>query len=1094
MRLADEPQRAVLAMPRALHHGLSSPAVVVFGALALGARAEAQASSAALSFADSGSDPVRAVIVLDDDAAGAASAPCDVGAGGFTLELWLRGSGLQHPAPGAGGAIELPGSAWPTAHALLDRSLPGIGGAAFGVGIAGGRVRFYTGAGVGGADVEHVLEGKQRVLDGAWHHVACVRDATSGVKSIYIDGALDFASAAGASSADLSYPDDGLGGAAGALGPALVVGAAKSALQPDFDGSIDELRVWSVARTSGQLLASYERALPVANAGLSGAWRFEEGAGGTAADSSGAASPSAVLFAAGPSTWSLAAQDPANVALVSAGELPPGFAQTVELDGLVEPTALRFLPDGRALIAERSGRVRAFANGALVAQPVLELPAETSSAERGLATLVLDPDFAANGWFYCYWTTHAPNNRVSRFTLVGSTAALASEFVVWECPTPALFFHHGGGLALDANAHVYIATGEHFLSSLAHDLSVQLGKLLRVNADGSIPVDNPLVAQGPPQDALWGMGLRNPFRMRFDAPSGALWLGDVGGNGAGASEELYRVGAPADYGWPWQEGATCWLGPGACASLEFPALAYRHDEDLDAAATPSGAIICGPIVRSSAFPLAYRDQLYCGDFARGEIRRVLLDASGAVKTSAIFLRAPHAGTVVDLDVGPDGALWYLVHGVPVGGPPEPAQLRRIAYAGVAAAPPVAVASAQPASGMPPLAVQFSSLGSLDPQPGPAPLSFAWDFGDGASSSDAHPLHVYASAGAYTARLTVSDGAASTASAALAIQVGAPPQVQLLQPAPLAPYVAGQTIDCAATAQDLEDGPLAPSAFEWRVLLVHDAHAHPFLGPVRGTTTLQFQVPKTGHSPAHTYYAVQLTVTDSDGLATVVEIPLAPVPSLLAIDTAPSGIPVFVDGEALPTPLELESLQGFEHQLSALPSWSGFGAPLSFACWSDGGAANHVFVAPVGGANLFAAYAAAGQACANADCGFASYGSALGAQALALVGLGAPQPAAAIELRVAGLAGLGAGAGATAWLGIAAQPGAWPLFGGALLVDPSALVFSTALPASGGAASWSYLLPAGIAPGSTAYAQAAALDPSISGGVAFSAGLRIEICP
>ncbi|TAJ22092.1 MAG: PKD domain-containing protein [Planctomycetota bacterium] len=1092
MRLGDAPVRAVPAMSRASLFGSSSLAYAALLALASASLtdvARAQASSAALAFADSGPAPTSAVIAVDDDvAAGDLSAPCDVGAGGFTLELWIRGSGAQHTAPGAGGSVELPGSAWPTAHALLDRSLPGVGGAAFGVGIAGGRIRFYTGAGASGADAEHVLEGRQRVLDGAWHHVACVRDASSGIKSIYIDGALDFASASGASSADLSYPNAGLGGAAGSLGPALVVGAAKSAQQPDFDGAIDELRAWSVARTSGQILASYERALPVANAGLVGAWRCEEGAGAFAADTSGAGSPSA-LFGASAPAWLLAAQDPANVALVSPGALPPGFAQSVALDALVEPTAFRFLPDGRALIAERSGRVRLYAAGALVAQPVLELPAETSSAERGLATLVLDPDFAANGWFYCYWTTHAPRNRVSRFTLVGASAALASEFVVWECPTPALFFHHGGGLAIDASGHLYIATGEHFLSSLAQDLSVQIGKLLRVNTDGSIPADNPLAAQGPPQDALWGAGLRNPFRMHYDAPSGALWLGDVGGNGASAWEELALVGAPADYGWPWQEGETCWLGPGACTSLAFPALAYRHDEDLDANATPGGAIVCGPLVRSSAFPLAYRNQLYCGDFARGEIRRVLLDGSGAPTTSAIFLRAPHAGTVVDLDVGPDGALWYLVYGVPVGGPPEPAQLRRIAYVGVAAAPPLAVASAQPASGMPPLAVQFSSQGSLDPQPGPAALSFAWEFGDGAVSSAADPLHVYASAGLYTARLTVSDGAASTTSAPLSIQVGAPPQVQVLAPAPLSPYVAGQLIDCAAQAQDIEDGALAPSAFEWRVLLQHDVHAHPFLGPVAGTTTLQFQIPKTGHSPAHTHYVVQLTVTDSDGLATVVEVPLEPIESLLAIDTAPSGVPVFVDGEAFPTPLVLESLQGFEHQLSALPSWSGFGAPLAFACWSDGGAANHVFTAPVGGASATAAYAAPGQSCASADCGYASYGSALGAQALALLGIGAPQPAAAIELRVVGL-----GSGAIAWLGISAQPAAWPLFGGVLLVDPGMLVYSTALAASSGSASWHYTLPAALAPGAEAFVQSAALDPSVSGGVAFSAGLRVEICP
>jgi glucose/arabinose dehydrogenase len=1060
----------------------------------VGVAVRAQGSLASLQFSETGATQVELRIAIDDDAAGLdASAPCDVGAQDFTFELWLRASAAAHPAPGAGPGAELPGSAWSTTHPLVDRSLPGLGGPAFGLGIAGAHVRFYTGAGANGSDAEHVLEGGVPVLDGAWHHVACVRDAASGRKSIYVDGSLDSTSSANASRADLAYPNAGLGAAAGALGPVLVVGAAKDAAQPDYDGGIDELRAWTVARTPAQILASYERALPVANSGLVGAWRFEEGSGSAAADTSAAQSPAGVLYdgAPGASAWSVASQDPANVALVSTTPLPPGFAETVEATGLDAPVALAFLPDGRALIAERAGRVRMYASGALLPAPVIELPAEISSAERGLANLVLDPDFASNGWFYCYWTTHEPKNRVSRFTLQGAVAAPASEFVVWECPTPALFFHHGGGLATDSAGHLYIATGEHFLSSLAHDTSVQIGKLLRVNLDGTIPADNPYAAQGSPQDALWAMGLRNPFRMTFDAPTNALWIGDVGGNSTSSSEELLRVGAPADYGWPWQEGETCWIGAGACAGLTYPAYSYRHDEDLDVgeALHWTGAIICGPMLRSSAVPTAYRDQLYLGDFARREIRRVLFDAAGNPTIAPIFVRAPYASTVVDLEEGPDGALWYLVHGMPVGGPPEPAELRRIAYVGLAAAPPLAVASASPLTGLPPLAVQFSSAGSLDPQPGPAPLAFRWVFGDGAQSNEANPLHTYTSAGPYQAQLSITDGAATVAAAPLSIAVGSAPVAQILTPVASLPYAAGQTIQCSASASDPEDGALPPSAFEWYVLLQHDEHAHPFLGPVSGTTSFAFDVPKSGHPPEHTHYVVQLKVTDSDGLSTTVLAPLTPLESLLAIDSVPSGIPIYVDGEAQSTPLVLESLQGFEHQVAALAAWSGFANPLSFACWSDGGAPLHTYIAPVGGANLSAIYAQAGQDCASATCGYSTYGSAGIAQTLSLLGVGAPQPAAGFELRVVGLA-----TASTAWLGLSAAARTLPLYQGALLIDPGALISVIALPASAGEAAWSFQLSAGTSAGLVAYFQAAAFEPGVPGGVAFSAGLNLTVCP
>lgn len=1059
-----------------------------------GARAQGQGSVASLRFSELSAGKVELRVALDDDVPGPdASAPCDVGAQGFTLELWLRGSAADHRAPGAGGGVELPATAWSSSHALVDRSLPGNGGAAFGIGLAGGRVRFYTGMGTAASEAGHVLEGSAIVLDGAWHHVACVRDAQTGVKRIYVDGWLDFASSPGASQADLSYPNGGLAGSVGPSGPLLLVGAAKDPQQPDFDGWVDELRAWSLARSAEQVLASYDRAFPVADLGLAAAWRFEEGSGAIAQDTSFAGSPSAQLFdsASGSSAWSLKAQDPANVPLISSTALPPGFASEVVVGGFVEPTAFALLPGGRGLVAERSGRIRMFTQGGLLPTPVIQLPAEVSSAERGLANLVLDPDFASNGWLYAYWTTGEPHNRVSRFTLVGASAALASEYLVWQSPTPALFFHHGGGLAFDGSGRLYIATGEHFLSGLSQDLGVQLGKLLRVNKDGSIPSDNPFATQGSPQDAMWAVGLRNPFRMSRDALTDTLWIGDVGGNNSGSSEELLRVGAPANYGWPMQEGETCWLGPGACGGITGPAYSYRHDADVETQqpAHSTAAIICGPLLRSSAFPAPYRDQLYCGDFARGDIRRVIFDSAGNALLGPIFAHGPEAFSIIGLAEGADGALWYLTHGTPGIGSTDFGELRRISYIGTAAAPPLAIASAQPLSGMPPLAVQFSSAGSLDPQPGPLPLSYQWSFGDGATSNEANPLHLYATPGVYLAQLTVSDGALAATSAPLSVKVGAPPVAQVLQPALLAPYVAGQIIDCSAQAQDLEDGVLPASAFTWRVLLKHDEHIHPYLGPISGTTTLSFEIPKSGHSPEHTHYIVQLTVTDSDGLTSVVDVPLAPVLSLIALDSSPSGVTVFIDGEGGPTPRLIESLQGFEHQLSALPTWSGSGSTLHFACWSDGGAAAHPFTAPVGGASLTVSYGAPGQSCAAADCGYASYGTALAAQTLGLIGIGVPTPGAPIEIRVLGLGGA-----ANAWLGISAQPGAWPVFGGVLLVDPTLLVHSTALPASGGEASWLYTLPAGLSVGTSAYLQAVAVEPAVGGGIAFSAGLRLEACP
>lgn len=285
--------------------------------------ASAQISTHALRFFGTGTNQAdRVRIRIDDDASGAdASAPCDVGAGGFTLELWVRGYVAVNNSSHAGGDAWFSDGRWIDGNIVFDRDIWGGSERDFGVSLAGGVVRFGTGRGDTLQDAEHTIEGNVNVLDGAWHHIALVRDVTLGQLRIHVDGVLDFAGPTGVSFTDLSYPNAGASGQVTVHGPFIVLAAEKhdaGVNYPSFNGWLDEVRVWNLARTTGEIASSWNRLVAPATSGLVANWRFEEGSGTTVSDTSGAGSPPGELIAgvAGNGQWVSHAADPANTAPV----------------------------------------------------------------------------------------------------------------------------------------------------------------------------------------------------------------------------------------------------------------------------------------------------------------------------------------------------------------------------------------------------------------------------------------------------------------------------------------------------------------------------------------------------------------------------------------------------------------------------------------------------------------------------------------------------------------------------------------------------------------------------------------------------------
>ncbi|HUQ00360.1 MAG TPA: PQQ-dependent sugar dehydrogenase [Aeromicrobium sp.] len=338
--------------------------------------------------------------------------------------------------------------------------------------------------------------------------------------------------------------------------------------------------------------------------------------------------------------------------LVGAGSangatVPSGYTDATVASGLNAPTAMDIAPDGRIFVAEQGGQLRIIKGGRLLGTPFVSLSVD-ATGERGLLGVAFDPNFPASPYVYLYYTVPgaAAHNRVSRFTANGDAAQAGSEVVLLDLDNlSAATNHNGGAIHFGPDGKLYVAVGENANGANSQTLANRLGKILRINADGSIPTDNPFYGTAAGANrAIWAYGLRNPFTFAFRRGSSRMFVNDVGQS---TWEEINDGIAGSNYGWPTTEGPT------TNSLYRSPFHAYMHS------GSPGGCAIAGGTFhdpRFARFPASYAGDYFFADLCGGWIRS--LDV--ATKAASPF--ASGIDNPVDLKVGNGGSLYYLARG------------------------------------------------------------------------------------------------------------------------------------------------------------------------------------------------------------------------------------------------------------------------------------------------------------------------------------------------------------------------------------------------------------------------------------------------
>lgn len=344
---------------------------------------------------------------------------------------------------------------------------------------------------------------------------------------------------------------------------------------------------------------------------------------------------------------------------VAASSLGSEIGKTTLIKGLERPWSMAWLPDGSMLITEKAGRLRIVRNGKIEPNAIAGVPEVLSENQAGLMDVSVHPQFAQNRVIYLTYshgTSSANRTRLARATFDGK--ALRDLQVIFEVKQAKSGGQHfGSRIAWLADGTMLLAIGDggnppvqlegELIRKQAQNLQSRLGKIVRLNDDGSVPGDNPFVGKANVEPLIWSYGHRNIQGLAFDSNNRRVWSTEHGSQGG---DELNLVQAGQNYGWPLVTHSKEYTGGEISQERSRPGLIDPKTVWTPAIA-PSGLTF----YNSDRVP-AWKGNLFAGGLVSQDVRRIELDAAGKVQGQQ---KIEIGQRVRDVRQGPDGLVYVL---------------------------------------------------------------------------------------------------------------------------------------------------------------------------------------------------------------------------------------------------------------------------------------------------------------------------------------------------------------------------------------------------------------------------------------------------